>query len=239
MEKVKNTLLSIRAWLNRALFPTKWYWLPIKSTKPISAKFGFDRGTPIDRYWIEDFLGKNKEYIKGNCLEVTDKTYTLKYGGKQVTKADVLDIDENNTRANIIGDLRNLSGVIKGNTYDCIILTHVLGLIDDLDSAISECHRILKPKGVLLATSACFSPTYDLKSNFWRFTLAGAGYVFGKFFNKDNLEVTSYGNVFTGQCFWVGMSQEDITEKQLQYNDPRFPCIVAVRAVKGMDTALS
>jgi hypothetical protein len=29
-------------------------------TKPISAVFGLDRGTPIDRYYIEKFIDNNK-----------------------------------------------------------------------------------------------------------------------------------------------------------------------------------
>ncbi len=235
MDTFKNILLSIRARINRTLFPARNYWLAAKTTKPISTKYGFDRGTPIDRYWIEDFLSNNKKYIKGRCLEVTDDAYTFKYGGKKVSQADVLDVDKSNKKANFYGDLRDLKNVVEDNTYDCIILTQVLGLIDNLGNAVSECHRILKPGGVLLVTSACFSPTYDLKSDYWRFTPHGAENLFGRFFDENDLEVTSYGNVLAGQCFWVGMSQEDLTTEELQYNDPRFPCIVAIKAIKEGD----
>jgi len=232
MDKLKNTLLLVRARINRVLFPMQGYWTAVKTTKPISSKFGFDRGRPIDRYWIEDFLEKHKNYIKGNCMEVTGSAYTLKYGADKVKKVDVLDVDTNNKKATIYGDLRDLHLVISDNTYDCIILTHVLGLIDNLDKAVSECHRILKPGGVLIATSSCFSPTYDTKSNYWRFTPQGAKYLFGKYFKENNLKIFSYGNVLTGQCFWAGMSQEDLTEEQLKYNDPKYPCVVGIQAIK-------
>jgi SAM-dependent methyltransferase len=230
MDLFKKILLSIRARLNRTMFPAVGYWTPLKVTQPISTKFGFDRGTPIDRYWIEDFLEKNKELVRGKCLEVTDDAYTVRFGGAKVEQADVLDIDPSNRKATIIGDLRNLRGVIQDDTYDCIILTHVLGLIDNVGDAVSECQRILKPGGVLLVTSACISPTYDLTSNYWRFTPQGAKYLFGMFFTDP--EVVSYGNALTGQCFWVGMSQEDLTLEQLEYNDPKFPCVVGIKAAK-------
>jgi hypothetical protein len=50
-------------------------------TKPLSRRFGFDRGGPVDRVYIEDFLDKNSLHIKGRVLEVADNNYTLKFGG--------------------------------------------------------------------------------------------------------------------------------------------------------------
>ncbi len=34
-------------------------WYNLRSTKPVSRVFGFDRGTPIDRVYIEHFLSLN------------------------------------------------------------------------------------------------------------------------------------------------------------------------------------
>jgi SAM-dependent methyltransferase len=234
---MKNQLItiirSVRAVITKIIRPKSKYWLATKSTTPISTKFGYDRGTPIDRYWIEDFLQQNKELISGKCLEITDASYVKKYGNN-VTSIDVLDINKDNPQATIIGDLRNLNSVIPNDSYDCLVLTHVLGLIDDIDAGISECKRILKPGGVLLVTSSCISPAYE-DTNFWRFTSNGAKYLFNKHFGKDNVNVTSYGNVLTGQCFWVGIAQEELTEEQLKYNDPKYPCIVAILAKKESD----
>ena len=218
----------------RFIIPSSSYLLLKKNKrtlKPISTKYGFDRGTPIDRYWIEDFLYKNRNHIQGHCLEITDDHYVSKFGGN-VTKVDVLDIDKNNKLANIYGDLRNLKDVIPNNTYDCTILTHVLGLIDEYENVIKETYRILKPGGVMLFTSSTFSPVYDEAVNYWRFTPASIGYIFGKYFKEKNIHIKSYGNVLAGQAFWVGMAQEDLTKRELEYNDSRFPCIVTARIKK-------
>jgi len=236
---MKKELISlvkkVRAIVTRVIKPKEGYFLfkfPKRSLKPISTKFGFDRGKPIDRYYIESFLEENKEYIEGVCLEITDNAYTKEFGDERVIKSDVLDIDRTNKQANIYGDLRNLKSIIAKNTYDCIILTHVLGMIDDYETAIREISRILKPGGVLLFTSSCFSPTYEVESNFWRFTPASTKYVFSKYFSDANLEVKSYGNALAGQAFWLGFAQEELSNRELEYNDPHFPCIVAARAVK-------
>jgi SAM-dependent methyltransferase len=232
MKSLKKILFFVRAKISRFLKPHEHYWLATKSKEPISTKYGFDRGTPIDRYWIEDFLKINEKDIKGHCLEITDDSYTKKFGGDKVKDIDVLDINKKNKKANIYGDLRDLKGIVADDTYDCILLTHVLGLIDEVDKAVVEAKRILKPGGVILATSSSFSPVIDNKYNYWSFKPAGFKYLFSKHFKKNKIKVTSYGNVLAGQCFWVGMSQEDISKDALKFNDDRFPCIVAARVQK-------
>ncbi len=230
-DKLLNTAFKVRANVTRVVKPGKTYWLATRSIKPLSSKFGFDRGTPIDRFWIEKFIKENAKDIKGRVLEIGDNRYTKAYG-KDVTKSEVLDVDSKNSKANIIADLRKMPKV-PSNTYDCVIVTHVLGMVDEVDSAVSELHRILKPGGIILATSASLSPTYDLTNNYWRFTPAGFKYLFEKHFAKNNISCQSFGNVLTGQAFWAGLAQEDLTKKELEFDDPHYPCVVAIRAKKS------
>ena len=226
---------NIRRPITRTLKPRKSYWLfPIKggvrSVKPISTSYGFDRGKPVDRYYIESFIEENKKHIKGVCLEITDNEYTKKYG-KHVTKSDVLDINTGNKQANIYGDLQDVSH-IPDNTYDCFILTQTLLMIDDYEAAIRESKRILKPGGVMLVTLSTLSPVWNIKHHMWRFTGASANYIFGKYFSRKKYEVNTYGNALTGQAFWVGMAIEDLTKEELEYNDPHFPVVVTIKATK-------
>lgn len=51
---------------------------------PMCRDFGITRGTPIDRKYIEQFLEKYREDIKGEVLEIADNTYTLKYGEDRI-----------------------------------------------------------------------------------------------------------------------------------------------------------
>lgn len=224
---IKSARIRFMHWLK----PSASYFLATRNLKPLSSKFGFDRGTPIDRFWIESFLSENSNRIRGICLEVTDATYTKKFGGSRVTRCDVLDINKNNTHATVIDDLR-IMRTVPDNTYDCIILTHVLGLIDDLNAAMTHLNRILKPDGSALITSSCLGPVVSGSKAYWRFTVDGMRFLLEKHFPPRKIQICSYGNAFTGQCFWVGMAQEELTRKELTYNDPRFPCIVAAVATK-------
>ena len=119
----------------------------LRRVVPISRHFGFDRGTPIDRYYIEKFLEKNAEDIRGRTLEIGDDSYTQQFGDDQTTKRDVLHVHADNASATFVGDLTNADH-IPSDTFDCFVLTQTIHLIVDVASALRTVHRLLKPGGV-------------------------------------------------------------------------------------------
>ncbi len=234
-KKVLKSILSERYRKSiRRIIKSPSVYLLRQTTSPLSDYYGFDRGEPIDRFYIENFLKENKQCIRGVCLELLNNTYTTRYGKENVTKSDILDIDVTNRNATIIDDLRSLKK-INDNTYDCIILTQVLQFIDDVPSAIAECYRILKKGGAILATVPSLS-RIDCASgpdgDYWRFTQAGVKYLFEKNFNSQHVVVSSYGNVRSGIYFYAGLAQEDVSKKVFKKNDQDFSLIVTVKAIK-------
>lgn len=199
---------------------------------PISDRFGFDRGTPIDRYWIDNFIRKNEKYIYGSVLEIGDNRYTKQYG-HAVKRTDILDMSNSNRKATIIGDLRNLKKTIKSHSYDCVILTHVIGIIDDYRSALLEAYRILKPGGSLLITVASLCPTVNGNMSYWRFTPASMHYTVKTLFPLASLSVESYGNVASGIWFWEGLCVEEVAQEVLDIHDKRYVCMVSAVITKN------
>lgn len=59
---------------------------------PLTSDWGFSRGLPVDRPYIEAFLERHAADIRGRVLEVGDDSYTRRFGGERVTQRDVLDI---------------------------------------------------------------------------------------------------------------------------------------------------
>jgi peptidoglycan/xylan/chitin deacetylase (PgdA/CDA1 family) len=203
---------------------------------PFSRNWGFERGTPVDRPYIEQFLERHAVDIRGRVLEVKDAEYTSRFGGARVTRSDVVDIDPANTRANVISDLRSAAN-IASNTYDCVILTQTLHFIDDVQAAISECARILRPGGVMLATLPCASRVYLENSqgeDFWRVTEVGAMKMFSSVFSSKEVEVQAYGNVLASLAFLYGLGAQELTDAELGAADPYFPLVVGVRARKEL-----
>lgn len=46
----------------------------------VSDRYGYDRGTPIERYHIERFLSEHAQRIRGSLLEVKEARYTRRFG---------------------------------------------------------------------------------------------------------------------------------------------------------------
>lgn len=205
----------------------------IRRTTPLSDHWGRDRGTPVDRYYIEHFLEGARTAIRGRVLEVMNADYTCRFGAA-VERSDVLDIDPTNPSATIVADLANADDVAS-ETFDCFILTQTLQYIYDLRSAVEHAHRILRPGGTLLCTVPTVSriARRELDSEYWRLTTAGCERLFGDVFAGGVVEVRARGNVLSAVAFLVGMAREELSSRELDRDDPFFPVIVTVRATKA------
>jgi len=210
-------------------------WGTLRRTSPISRVFGFDRGIPIDRYYIENFLKKNQNSILGHVMEIGDSTYTHKFGGDKVTRSEVLHAVKGNPQATLVGDLATGHG-IPNNMFDCMILTQTFPFIYDVHAAIRNCYAALKTNGVLLVTLSGISQIsrYDMDrwGDYWRFTDASALRLFGDIFGAENISVETHGNVLVACAFLQGLAVEELKSHELDYNDPDYQVIITVRAVK-------
>ncbi|MFL5617302.1 MAG: class I SAM-dependent methyltransferase [Gemmatimonadaceae bacterium] len=203
------------------------------SVRPKSDHWGWDRGTPVDRYYIERFLAEHAGDVRGNALEVKDAAYTRRYG-HDVVRSDVLDLDAANPQATIIADLSTGDGIPE-SFFDCFILTQTLQYIYDLRGAVAQCERLLRPGGVLLVTVPSLSRIVHgagLEWDYWRFTAASCQRLFGETFGDDNVAVRTHGNVLAATAFLRGTALEEIPRRKLDVNDPYFPLLVTMRAVK-------
>lgn len=200
---------------------------------PVSRSWGFDRGLPIDRWYIERFLDQSRPLIRGRVLEVKDDTYTRRFGS-DVTSAEVLDIDPGNPAATVVADLTDASA-IPSDSYDCVLLTQVLHLVYDLPAAISECRRILRPGGTLLVTMPSLSRmSRELRhTDMWRLTPVAAERLYGDVFGPENVEVTGHGNAVVGAAFLMGVAAQELGTGKLEHDDPLFPVLVTIRATKA------
>ena len=103
---------------------------------PISRTFGFDRGTPVDRYYIERFLAENAGDIRGQVLEIGDNVYTQRFGAGLGRSRAMFFTLATNPRATLIGDLARLD-VLPAAAFDCIVLTQTLHFVFDMRAAVA------------------------------------------------------------------------------------------------------
>ncbi|MEW6601098.1 MAG: FkbM family methyltransferase [Nitrospirota bacterium] len=203
------------------------------NTEPVSRVFGFDRGTPIDRYYIEKFIEKNMHCISGRVLEIGDNHYTKKYG-TSVYRSDVLNAVPS-PEATIVGDLAFGMNIPEA-AFDCIILTQTIQCIYDVKSALNNAAKALKPGGTLLLTASGISQIsrYDMDrwGEYWRFTDRSLKMLLHESFPEDAVHVESFGNVAVAKSFLDGLALEELEKEILDHSDIDYQVILTAVARK-------
>lgn len=247
MEALKRTIPKrLRRWFSRKRFEfgRKMLWADrltdfssLRRITPYRPNFGWHRGQCIDRYYIDKFFTANANDIRGHVLEVGDPEYARKFGADRVTQLDIIDLDASNSHATIHDDLCSAVS-IADKTYDCILCPQTLLVIYDFSSAIRTMHRILKPGGVLLATTPgiaqiCPQPMIGgAGRDYWRFTGLSAQTIFANVFGPTNVQVETYGNVLAAVGLLHGLVSQEFTPEELDYRDPAYQITIAIRARK-------
>jgi SAM-dependent methyltransferase len=195
----------------------------LRTIEPITRSFGLERGTPIDRFYIERFLQEHAADIRGSVLEVGDPGYTERFGGDRVEHSEVLHATPGNPRATLVADLTDAPELPSG-AFDCFVCTQTLTYVWPLRGAIRTVHRILKPGGVVLATLPGISQLSprdnELYGEFWRVTALAARRLFAATFGEANVETAGHGNVLAAAAFLYGVAQEDLEPAELEHADP-------------------
>lgn len=208
----------------------------VRTTTPVSKVFGTDRGTPIDRYYIEHFLQAHAEQIQGRILEVGEPCYARKFSRDKYHRIDVIHPVHGVESATITGDLTELDS-LPAAAFDCFICTQTFNFIMEVQKAVVGAHHLLKPGGVLLATVAGISQIsrYDMElwGDYWRFTTLSVERLFRPLFGPD-LAIECHGNALAACAFLQGLAVEDLPEPSLlQDTDPDYQLIITIVARKG------
>lgn len=242
LRSVKNAVFTIslrpfsRLGIYNKFLPSKGHihFGDFDRVTPFSQNFGYDRGGPVDRYYIESFLQRNSALIHGRVLEIGDNDYTVKFGRENVLQSDILYIDDTNPQATIIADLADARN-IDDNLFDCIVLTQTLHVIYDIKAVIRNCYRILKPGGTLLLTVPGISHIDQGGWGdywFWAFTRKAISNLLLEQFKSENVTIDTFGNVKVAAAFLYGIGETEMKTSDFQYNDPHYQVIITAVAKK-------
>ena len=219
---------------------TKLTLTDLNRVTPLGTCFGFDRGWPVDRYYIEKFLYQNRQYFRGRILEIAEDLYATRYARLNETASDepiveTLHFDGTEDAVTIIGDLTKPE-TLPENRYDCFICTQTYHVIYDVPKALEASYQLLKEGGVLLATVAGISQICREDMNrwgdYWRFTNKSVELLF-KETKFSQVEIVPMGNVMAACAFLQGIAQEELPNKELlDVMDEDYQLIIGIRAVK-------
>lgn len=202
---------------------------------PVSRVFGFDRGKPVDRHYIERFLSAGRSVIRGQVMEVAEITYTQRYASG-VVEPWVLAYQGEPGEGRVIGDL-TVPTSLPSATMDAFICTQTLNFIYDVHAAVRGLHQVLRPGGTALVTVAGLVQLsrYDADrwGDFWRFTPDSARRIFADVFGTENVQVQVFGNSYAAAALLKGFATEECDTAQLDQLDPDFPVVIGISARKA------
>lgn len=220
----------------RTLFTQKDQYIKLMAAmpdKPVSKRFGAERGKPIDRIYIERFLEKNQDKISGVVMEMADSRYTQMFG-KYVEQSLILHL--NGWGKGVIkGNLETGEGIPE-NCVDCFICTQTIQFIYDIHSAVRNIYKMLKPGGTALVTAHCLGQLslYDYHNwgEYWRFTDMSMHRLFAESFDESKVTVQSWGSMKTAIAYQYGLCAEDLRKEDFEVQDEQYPVIVTAVAGK-------
>ena len=211
----------------------------LRRLTPISDDWGFDRGEPIDRFYIRKFMERYADTVRGRVLEIGNNDLTVRHGGDRISCSDVLHVKNSGPPVTIVADLSDGEG-IPSDAFDCVILTQTLQLIYDAPAVVRTLHRILKPGGSALVTVPAITriSRYDMDrwGQFWSFTTRSARRLFEDVFAPAGVEVEAYGNVLTAVAFLHGAAANELRVEELMHTDADFEVLVTIRATREVTT---
>jgi len=206
-------------------------WGNMRRVVPFSKAFGFDRGTPVDRYYLDQFLDANRALITGRVLEVQVSSYTRRFG-QGVVESHTVDINPR-FQATYTCDLAQ-APQIPDDYYDCVLAPNTFQHLLDLHAALKTILRVLKPGGTVLASAAALLPLIPEGGDYWRLTPEGWRYVLEGEWPQCEISIQSYGSCLSAAAAMYGLALEELKSSELDAHDPRYPVLITIRGRKAL-----
>ena len=205
-------------------------WGNLRRAAPFSTEFGFDRGLPVDRYYLHRFLDEHRDLVRGDVLEIQSSDYTHRYGAA-LGRTDSVDILAHH-RPTFVCDLAESDAEIASDAYDCFLLPSSLSFFRDLEGALRHALRVVRPGGSVLATAACMVPLISDGPDYWRMSAAGWEETARRVWPGCDVEVRAWGNCLAANAALLGLAAEELSPEELDAHDPRYPVTVSLRCRK-------
>lgn len=212
----------------RRVSPRHPHWGNLRRREPFCAHWGYTRGTPVDRVYIERFLELHRAVIRGDVAEMMSGDYARRFGGDGV-RVHVVDVDPANAAATVHADLC-ADGALPAGAFDTWLLTQTLQFVTDPVAALANVWRSLRPGGAALVTVPCSSPlaaTGAPSGDLWRWTPAGLDVLCRRAMPGAAVQTRGWGTLAAGTAFALGLAAEELRPGDLEPPDPRYPLIAA------------
>jgi SAM-dependent methyltransferase len=209
------------------------HWRGFRRRLPVDPGGGSGRGTPIDRYYVAQFVTACAADVRGRVLVFRDAAIIADHADRPVA-IDVIDVQPENAGVTVLADPGS-PGAIDASSKDCIVLVDCLRWAVDIPATLANMWQGLAPGGALLVAIPAAAPMTDdaLGPDRWRLTPAGLEEVLMRACPAAESEIMTFGSAVSTVAFMAGLAAEDLNAAELDAHDPRFPAVVTARVRKA------
>lgn len=196
---------------------------------PACPYFGYSRGTPIDRFYLDEFIKAHRAGIRGRTLEIGGTPASrARYGLSEVDEFVTVD-GSASVGADVVGDVEDIA-TFPSCSFDSILAFYVLEHCEHPERVISNVHEWLKPGGTFFCVVPNTQRVHAAPKDYWRILPDGLASLFRRFADQ-RIEV--HGNLATCIATLSGIAVEEVPRHLLGERDSRYPVTTGVLARKA------
>lgn len=198
----------------------------LRRVAPFDPMFGFTRGTPIDRYYLDRFIEHIRPEVRGAVLEIGgSRANREKYRFDAAIEYRAMDV-QRSPDVDLVGDAHD-RGAIPPGTLDAIVIFNVLEHCARPWIVAENLHAWLRVGGKVFAMVPSVQRVHGRPKDYWRPYPDGMEALFAHF-ARSRLFV--YGNPLTSLAATMGIAVEELSTDELDRVNAAYPvatCVVA------------
>jgi SAM-dependent methyltransferase len=211
------------------LFRLFWDWKIL----PVSTDFGFSRGTPVGRSYVNDFVAEKAQALGGIILEFGEARYKDYFN--YVDQYMVVDVAPG-PNVDFVCDIHDVS-TMPQHFFDVIVCTQVLEHLERPQEALIELRKLLKQDGRLICTVPFLAHIHYVPTDYYRFSidaitsaLSRAGF--------EVIDSRNSGNALVTIGSLLGYSSEDFSFSQMAESDEVYPFNILTFSRPNIDSSV-
>jgi SAM-dependent methyltransferase len=195
---------------------------------PLCPLFGMSRGTPIDRYYLEQFISEIRQEVTGTTLEIGGaKDNARHYGFTKCSDYKVMDLDTSRS-ADIVADAHSREACLP-DSFDSVVIFNVLEHCERPWVVLENIRIWLRSGGKVFCMVPNAQRVHPHPKDYWRFLPHALALLFAEF---QIVKLVVYGSLLTSIASLAGIAAEELATEELSRSDNDYPvasCVVARR----------
>jgi hypothetical protein len=203
-------------------------WGQLRRFHAICKGFGFSRGTPVDRYYLNRFVEEIRERVAGKTVELGGvSTNATWYRWSHVTSFTAVDVRPG-PGVDLVGDIHD-PGLLPPDSADAVIAFNVLEHCAQPWVVVDNMRSWLRTGGHAFCMVPGAQRIHQMPSDFWRPMPGAVHWMFRAF---SDHQVRQYGNPTSVIASYMGIAAEELSAEELDATHPDYPAAICVTARK-------